>query len=91
MALKIVGHQAPVETPIRKTIKVELVEVEEYEPCKWRPTGRRVYIDRDAPLQSLNGWEAGCKAGSMTVRKSMFDQIVKIVEESLRAKEEDDE
>jgi len=79
------------EPPVRQFIKVSLIEVEEYEPCRWRPTGRRMYVDRDAPLDCLKGWDKAQKTGECSVSKTIFGSILKIVEDALKKGQGEDE
>lgn len=64
-----------------KVIKIRLYEVQELTPCNWTPTGRSLYVDSDAPLQSIAEWASAKTTGEAAIRKSMFDSIVRIVEE----------
>jgi hypothetical protein len=83
MALIVAPKQA------KRTIKICLHEVRETEPMTWVPTGRRMYVDRDAPLHSLKGWAQALLTGECTVSATLFDQMVKIVERSYKVEEEE--
>ena len=90
MALIVAKKETVVSIPV-KTLKVHIYEVVEKEPMKWVPTGRTMYIDRDAPLTFLKGWQAGCAQGEMTLSKTIFDQIVKIVDDHAKKFQAEDE
>lgn len=74
-----------------KPRKICLREATEYEPMKWKPTGRCLYIDRDAPLQSVNGWNKALITGECMVSETLFKQIRKIVVDALKKLEEEED
>jgi hypothetical protein len=64
--------------------KICIREAVEYEPMKWKPTGCSLYIDRDAPLDSLPGWKKALLTGECVINDTLFKQIRKIMEDSLK-------
>lgn len=69
--------------PASKNKKVCLHEVRELEdkPMTWVATGRRLYVDRDAPLNGLHGWLEAQRDGEGTVRESQFTEVAKRVDQ----------
>ena len=67
--------------------------IEEVLPCEkgWHPSGRRIYIDREAPLFCLKGWSGALMTGSLAVRNSLFCEINGIIEKAVRESDLEEE
>lgn len=75
---------------VKKTFKKVCVYEVRIVNAQWTPTGRRMYLDPDAPLDHLEGWKQGMCTGEMAMRQCLFNQIADIVETQYKRLEVED-
>lgn len=52
---------------------------------EWKQTGRRLYVDKRAPLHNLEGWNNALGKGYMFAQPDVFDACVVLVDNQDKA------